>query len=214
MKNVFFSFLFYLCLLPLKLRGGHRLRRDKDKICEIMSMPYFSTEGVPEFSTKACAAMLLSHLLGEAVSFRKLMIQVNLKTDNPVDFSRTFASFGVDGFAWKRFEDLEEIKRLIEQGFPVILEGFFDTHRGRVETNSMLIFGYCQWGFLVHDPVGCWSGRPEKGYFQLTSENIFCGKNNLILYRSLRELFTKQGLITLAWAIDPSLQEKEFLNTF
>lgn len=214
MKNLFVSLLFFLSLLPVKLRGGHRLKRDKDKLCEICSIPYLTTEGVTEFSTKACATMLLSHLLNEAVSFKQLMVKTSLKTDDPVDLSRTFANYGVDGFSWKRFSDLEEIKRLVEQGIPVILEGFFDTSRGKVTKNSILIFGYCQWGFLAHDPVGCWSGESEKGYFQLGSENVFCGKNNLILYRSLREMINHGKLTTLAWIFDEELEKKERINTF
>jgi hypothetical protein len=119
------------------------------------------------------------------------------------------------------------MKRLLEDGHPLLLQGFFDTSsrtmKERVVTengevilpkNTILVYGFGQWGFFVHDPFGLWLGKKELGYRRdlPAKEQVFAGKDGLYLFRSLRWLLEEGGLTTLAWS--ESVLPQEILNTF
>jgi hypothetical protein len=159
--------------------------------------------------------MLLTHALDRVVSLREVLMSLHKKSDSLEDFGSLFSRLGMKSFHWKKSDfSLEEIKRIVEEGKPVILQGFFDCSRSarrgpageiRPETtplHAILIFGFNSWGFFVHDPFGLWLGKREWGYKKdlVAEEKVFAGRDALYLFRSLRELAEAGGLTAIAWS--------------
>lgn len=200
---------------PKTVRGV--LKKPLDKYCEIKGFPYIYCES-PDHSGRACGAMLLTHALDRVVSLREVLRSLYKKSDSLEEFGVLFSKLGMKSFHWKKSDfgagELEEIKRIVEEGKPVILQGYFDCSRSarrgpageiRPETtplHAILIFGFNAWGFFVHDPYGLWLGKREWGYKRDLSaeERVFAGRDALYLYRSLRELAEAGGLTAIAWS--------------
>lgn len=214
MKNKLFllSGVVTFACLPRTLRGS--VKKPLDKYCEIKGFPYVYCES-PDYSGRACGAMLLTHALDRVVSLREVLMSLHKKSDSLEDFGALFSKLGMKSFHWKKKDfSLEEIKRIIEEGKPVILQGFFDCSRSarrgpageiRPETtplHAILIFGFNAWGFFVHDPFGLWLGKREWGYKKDlgAEEKVFAGRDALYLFRSLRELAEAGGLTAIAWS--------------
>lgn len=222
MKLVLVSLILTFACLPKALRGVPK--RPLDKVVELVGIPYMHCDHKC-WSGRASAAMALTALLKEIVTLPEIRSKLHQEEDDIETFGGLFSKLGLDSYAWTHDFDLELMKRLLEEGRPLLLQGFFDTSSrvyyekeegggGRIPKNAVLIYGFGQWGFFVHDPFGQWLGKKELGYKRDVppDQKVFAGKDSLWLFRSLRVLLEDSCLTTLAWS--ESLTPEDIVNTF
>lgn len=186
-----------------ELRKQNDAHRTRIPSCEITGVPYFYT-GNASFSGRACMAMMLSKLLEpEVVTPRDLNIKSSGFCDDPSQLGQLARTFGVDHYEWSGFSEVDRefpvFKSLIERGRPVLLEGFFAFNHNSYEdsTNKILLIGFDDWGFIVHDPCGQWMGYQERSYNRGSGNSeSFAGKHVLYLFDSLRKLAFDGALIS------------------
>ena len=185
-----------------ELRKQNDAYRTRIPSCEITGVPYFYT-GNASFSGRACMAMMLSKLLDpEVVTPRDLNIKSAGFCDDPSQLGQLARTFGVDHYEWSGFSEADHefpvFKSLIERGRPVLLEGFlaFDNTRFEENTNKILLIGFDDWGFIVHDPCGHWMGYAERNYNRGPGNGVFAGKHVLYLFESLKKLAFDGALIS------------------
>jgi GH24 family phage-related lysozyme (muramidase)/uncharacterized protein YvpB len=79
------------------------------------------------------------------------LINKGLSRHDPIDLKKAIEAFGCsDNFTTRA--QIEQIKEALRNGIPVVVHGWFST-----SGHIIVLIGYDEKGFLVHDPYGEWT---------------------------------------------------------
>lgn len=143
------------------------------------------------------AAMLLSYHLNRKITpdeiFRKY--GSHRLGQSPEGLARIYRDYGIRS-SFTRFGSFDQIKKLIQNGEPVVVHGYFTA--GHI----VLITGFNQRGFITQDPAGEWAGFNYGGYPRAPNDPTG-GKNVVYTYEQMRRAIIEpsDGSLWASWAI-------------
>lgn len=114
------------------------------------------------------------------------MIDNRLSRHSPEDLQRLIISRGLKD-EYRTNRTVEDIKASLDKGRPIILHGYF-TRFGHI----IVIKGYNEKGFIVHDPYGEWF---RSGY-----RTDLSGKDLTYSYALIEEVACDYGVKASMWA--------------